>query len=119
MIIALDIGKKRTGIAKAVDGLNIAIGIKTVFSFKELIYELKLLKFEKLIVGWPLTLKGEEGHQCLRIKSTANNILHEIGKDIELIFIDERFTSCFEHNVKEKDTASAVVILQKYLDKTK
>ncbi|MBX0311970.1 MAG: Holliday junction resolvase RuvX, partial [Sulfurihydrogenibium sp.] len=88
---------------------------------------IKNYKISKIVIGLPLTLKGEEGEQARYTREFAENLKNHIPQDIEIIFIDERFTSSLaektlsqtkKKNKKEKiDSLSAVFILQTYLDR--
>ncbi|WP_342261813.1 RuvX/YqgF family protein [Alphaproteobacteria bacterium endosymbiont of Tiliacea citrago] len=115
LIVGLDLGKK-TGIAKAYDKLMVAIPHKTVYSFKELITELKLLSPKCLVIGWPILMNGKPGLQCERVKSWVSAIIKEID-EVPLYYEDERFSTKEVFGSKDEDASSAAWILQKFLDK--
>lgn len=94
-VIGLDIGKKRTGIAKA-DAMGIVIKpLKTVLTL-ELIEELKKLDqelgIEKFILGEPVNVQSgnTEAYDFVMAKKAE---LEELFKEREIVLIDERFTS--------------------------
>ncbi len=83
---------------------------------------------DKFVIGWPLTPKGDEG----KATEMVNNYINRLRKhfpDIEIVKIDERYTSkeaveaMVEAGVpkmKRRETerinrAAAAIILQKYL----
>tara|TARA_B100001989_G_C24486875_1_gene437435 strand:- start:305 stop:715 length:411 start_codon:yes stop_codon:yes gene_type:complete len=95
IILGLDIGKKRTGIAKS-DSMGIIIKpLKTVLTEK-LIEEIKELEkeneIEKFIIGEPINIQAgnNDAHTCV-MQNKAKIEKNFQGK--EIILIDERFTS--------------------------
>jgi putative Holliday junction resolvase len=130
-ILGLDIGLKRIGVAVS-DPFGITATPLEFILNDEKVFEkindlIKNYKISKIVIGLPLTLKGEEGEQARYTKELAENLKNHIPQDIEIIFIDERFTSSLaektlsqtkKKNKKEKiDSLSAVFILQTYLDR--
>ncbi|MFQ5770329.1 MAG: Holliday junction resolvase RuvX [bacterium] len=131
-ILGLDYGKKRIGVAVSDPMCIIARGLPTIV-YKNL--PAAINKIEKIIsdyhirevvVGYPLTLKGE-----VNITTTkAKNFVQDLKKRIALPIViwDERFTSILaERALKEMgqspsmdkakiDQLSASFILQSYLD---
>lgn len=130
-IMALDIGKKRIGVALS-DFLHvIATGNCVVDRIpeNEAIEKIKKIalenKVEKIIVGIPYNMDGTQGEQAKDCISFSKNF----QSDFEVIFEDERLTSeQAEENLKEKkidfrknkgliDIESACIILEQYLNK--
>lgn len=82
----------------------------------------------KIVVGWPLTPKGDEGKATERVEKFIEK-LTERYPEIEIEKIDERYTSkeavqaMIDAGVPQKkrrekeriDQAAAAIILQKYL----
>lgn len=114
LIIGLDMGKK-TGIAKAFGEIKIAFPYKTVFSFKDLVEEINLLKPSVLVVGWPVLLRGVEGLQCRRVKSWVNNLISQTYQ-MPVYYENEAFSTQEVRGALDEDAASAAWILQKFLD---
>ncbi len=130
-VLALDVGNKRIGVAYS-DPLGISANPLPFIQNDEKVFEkIKNLIDEynigKVIIGLPLTLKGEEGEQAKITKSFAEELKKYIG-DIPIEFIDERFTtSLAEQHLRETtkkskrkkkvDSLAAVYILKTYLDK--
>jgi putative Holliday junction resolvase len=131
-ILALDYGRKRIGVAVS-DPLRItAQGLPTIIykTQSEALEKLRqiLAKYEisELVVGFPLTLKGEMGIAAKTTKLFFEHLKDEFGLPTTLW--DERFSSVSAHRVlnqlgkapsrnKQKvDQISAVLILQCYLD---
>ena len=130
-ILGLDIGLKRIGVAVS-DPFGVTATPLEFILNDEKVFEkindlIKNYKISKIVIGLPLTLKGEEGEQARYTKEFVENLKNHIPQDIEIIFVDERFTSSLaektlsqtkKKNKKEKiDSLSAVFILQTYLDR--
>ncbi|MEZ0324170.1 MAG: Holliday junction resolvase RuvX [Hydrogenothermaceae bacterium] len=127
-ILGLDIGTKRIGVAVS-DPLNITATPKDYIQNDDKAIEkiknlLKEYKTKDVVVGLPLTLKGNEGEQVKYTKEFVEKLKENIP-DINIIFIDERFSSSLAEKhinpkkLKEKgklDSLSAAIILQTYLD---
>ncbi len=125
-ILAIDYGKKRTGVA-VTDVLQIiANGLTTVPTHQLLDFILKYVEkepVERIIVGHPKQMNNQESENQLRKKIP----------DIPVEFVDERFTSVLAHQamldggLKKKDRQnkalvdeiSATIILQSYLESKK
>ena len=132
IILGLDIGDARTGVAIS-DELGIAAHPLCTIqrkSRKALLAELRELatvhKVEQIVVGLPLHLNGETGTQAQRIKKFAEKLAQQVN--LPIVFWDESFTT-FEaaqilrgtkkRRKKRKqiiDQVAAVLILEGYLE---
>ena len=134
-IIAIDYGRKRTGIA-ATDKLQIiANGVATVPS-GELVDFLSVYvaqeEVELIVIGQPKQLNNEPSENMKYVESFVNALKSKIPQ-IPVEYYDERFTSVLAHQamlaggMKKKkrqdkalvDEISAVIILQAYLESKK
>lgn len=134
-IIAIDYGRKRTGIA-ATDKLQIiANGVATVPS-GELVDFLSVYvaqeEVELIVIGQPKQLNNEPSENMKYVESFVNALKRKIPQ-IPVEYYDERFTSVLAHQamlaggLKKKkrqdkalvDEISAVIILQAYLESKK
>lgn len=131
-ILAIDYGKKRTGIA-VTDLLQIiANGLTTVPTPQLEGFILKYVQdepVERIVVGHPRQMNYEESENMVRITPFVNR-LRKLLPDIPIELVDERFTSVLAHQailqggVKKKDRQkkalvdeiSATIILQGYLE---
>jgi putative Holliday junction resolvase len=131
-ILAIDYGKKRTGIA-VTDTLQIIANGLTTVNTSELEAFLKdyITKepVEKIIVGMPKQTNGEWSENMKRIRPFVNR-LKKIMPQIAIDYVDERFTSVLAHqamldgglkkkarqNKAKVDEISATIILQSYLE---
>lgn len=73
---------------------------------------------ERVIVGLPLTLDGQEQYASLRCRRFANQLHGRFGVQVELV--DERGSSMEAQDIlgthAADDAVAASVILQRYLD---
>ena len=132
IILGLDIGDARTGVAIS-DELGIAAHPLCTIqrkSRKALLAELQELvtahKVERIVVGLPLHLNDTEGKQAQKVRKFAEKLEQQIN--LPIIFWDESFTT-FEaaqilrgtkkRRKKRKqviDQVAAVLILEGYLE---
>jgi putative holliday junction resolvase len=131
-IIALDIGKKRTGVAVTDPLQIIATGLDTVDT-NELIGFLKNYmkaeQVEKVIVGYPLNLDDSPTDATPIVEKFISKFSN-VFPDMPVVKTDERMTSKIASReisgmgLKKKDreekalidVVSAVMMLQEYLD---
>jgi len=131
-ILAIDYGKKRTGIAVTDTMQIIASGLTTVPTHELLAFILKYVKeepVERIIIGMPKQMNNEESENAKRIKPFVNTLKKQLP-DIPVEYVDERFTSVLAHRtmleagLKKKDRqnkalvdeVSATIILQSYME---
>ena len=126
-ILAIDYGRKRTGIAVTDPMQIIANGLTTVPT-----HELKYVaqeKVERIIVGHPKQLNNEDSENMKYIKPFLAQLKKKLP-EVPVELVDERFTSVLAHQamldggLKKKarqnkalvDEISATIILQSYLE---
>lgn len=130
-ILAIDYGKKRTGIAVTDPLKIIATGLTTVFTPDLMPFLKKYLQQEEVelfLVGDPRNLDGTPTHGTPLVGQCVKN-LKEHFPQIPVKKVDERYTSkmaaetLFKSGLKKKkrqnkallDETSAAIILQEYL----
>jgi len=131
-ILAIDYGQKRVGLA-VTDLLHItANGLDSILVHDVLDYLQKYIDkepVETFVIGLPRQLNGEESDSMQYIRPFAIGLQRRFP-DIELVYVDERFTSVLAHKamleggLKKKDRQnkalvdkiSATIILQSYLE---
>ena len=131
-ILAIDYGKKRTGLA-VTDPLRITANPLLTIETKELINWLQTY-FEKekvdiVVIGHPTQMNGEESESMNYIRPFIGNFKKQFPI-IPITMYDERFTSVLAHQamiaggMKKKDRQdkaivdkiAACIILEGYLD---
>lgn len=135
IIMSVDLGKARTGIAVCDKTEFLASPYTVIFekSPKQLLEKVvntaKETKAELIVVGLPKNMDGSEGESAQNARAFAENLSNETG--IECVMQDERGTTITAHNFlnttntrgkKRKnvvDEVAATIILQDYLDKRK
>ena len=131
-VLAIDYGKKRTGLA-ATDPLQlIANGVGTVATVDLERFVLEYVAredVERIVVGQPRQLNGQDSENLVRITPFVNR-LRKLLPDIPIELFDERFTSVLAHramlesgigrkarqNKSLVDEISATIILQGWME---
>jgi RNase H-fold protein (predicted Holliday junction resolvase) len=118
-IIGIDFGKN-IGVAIAIERL--AMPLLETQSLQELANIIKQKQINFLVIGWPLSLNGSEGKQCLATRQQLSKLLSITG-NIRHVFQDERFSSKFtlakNASCQRIHAQSAAWILQVFLDSAK
>ena len=130
-VLCLDVGEKRIGVAVS-DPLSItAQGVETIFTKGPERDAMRVRELcgqyltDRVLIGLPRTLDGEEGYQAQRVREFARRLLLF---DLKVRFQDERLTTRSAtraliegHMRREKrkevvDMLAATLILQTFLD---
>lgn len=131
-IIAIDYGKKRTGIAVSDTLQMIANGLTTVPTHELLAFIMDYVAkepVERILVGLPKQMNNEASENMKRIELFVRSLQKRLP-DMPVEYVDERFTSVLAHRtmleagLKKKDRQnkalvdeiSATIILQTYLE---
>ena len=134
-ILALDYGKKRTGIAVTDPLRIIATPLETVLSHELLIFLKSYLQREavdEFVVGMPKTLMNEDSETAPLVRKFVDE-LKKTFPDKPVHLADERFTSSMakqaliDGGMKKKDRqikgnvdkVSAAIILQSFMNAVK
>lgn len=131
-ILALDVGRRRIGMAIS-DPLGMtAQGLPTLertqirADISHLARMVRENEVERILVGLPLHLSGSEGRQAEYVREFASRLERETG--LRVVFWDERFTTVeanrvlresgigLEKRTRAVDKLSAVILLESYLD---
>ncbi len=131
-ILAIDYGKRRTGLA-VTDVLQIVPGGLATVETKELLTFLKNYcvreSVERFVIGWPVQPNGMPSENLARVASFVG-VLRKTFPDIPIDKCDERFTSVIAHRAmidaglgrkRRQDKAlvdeiSATLILQTWME---
>ena len=131
-LLAIDYGKKRTGLAVSDELQLIAGGLTTVATATLVDYLLDYVKrepVERIIVGLPKQMNNTPSENMCRIEPFVNR-LRKLLPNIPVEYHDERFTSVLAHqailasgigkmarrNKELVDEISATIILQSYME---
>ncbi|HBL74509.1 MAG: Holliday junction DNA helicase RuvA [Bacteroidetes bacterium GWF2_42_66] len=134
-ILAIDYGRKRTGLAATDTMQIIASKLDTVPSheiFSFLRNYMQKEPVERILVGYPLQMNNEASEAVLYINPFLKRLVNEFP-DIPIEQVDERFTSkmafqtMIDAGLKKKDrqnkatvdAVSATIMLQTYLEQKK
>lgn len=131
-ILAIDYGRKRTGLAVSDTMQIIANGLTTVSTHELLSFIAGYVQkepVERIIIGLPKQMNYEASENMKYIEPFVRSLKKQIP-EIPVEFVDERFTSVLAHRamleagLKKKDRQnkalvdeiSATIILQTYLE---
>jgi putative Holliday junction resolvase len=131
-ILAIDYGSSRIGLAISDPLKIIAQGLKTIPNNADTIDEIRSIietnNVSRAVVGKPLHLSGSESAKSVEVDAFVRKLKEHIS--IEIIMVDERFTSVIaqqtirlmgakkkQRQKKDKvDEVAAAILLQGYLD---
>ena len=134
-IMAIDLGRKRCGIAVTDPLQIIANGLTTIPSAQVVDFVLNYLKQEEvetLVIGEPKDMHNNPS-DCSKYIEPIVNRLRKLLPNMNIVRFDERFTSVMAHQtmidagLKKKqrqdkalvDTIAATILLQSYLSSIK
>jgi len=118
--LALDIGDRRIGLAVGDDTHGLTRPLRTLLRrsvVKDLAELERIARDEQinaLVIGLPLTLRGEEGHQAERVRRFAT-AAEKLGLPVRLY--DERHTSTEAEirGASDIDAGAATILLEDFL----
>jgi putative Holliday junction resolvase len=134
IILAIDYGDKRVGVAKSDSMCFLATGLDTIVrkdrKYESVAKEIQKIvehyKVDRVVVGMPKNMNGTFGERARKTEDFVKVLEKYINTDI--IFWDERLTSKSAHitmheqgiktghNKGRVDKIAACIILQSYLD---
>ena len=118
--LALDVGDRRIGIAVGDEAHGLSRPLRTIVrrSVVKDLAEIDRIAREEavdaLVIGLPLTLRGEEGHQAARVRRFAT-ASEKLGLPVRLY--DERHTSSEAElrGARDLDAGAATILLEDFL----
>ncbi len=123
-ILGIDYGTKRIGLAISDESYTLAreLDIVSPKAFWATLPDILLLQeVEKIIVGLPLNMSGQDSEKTAEARAFKEKLEHTSKLPVE--FMDERLSSVMAGNMpgggKNVDSLAAQIILQNYLDKNK
>lgn len=129
LILGLDVGEKRIGVAKADSSVKIALPICTINvdgnEFAEIARLVRLYSVKVVVLGMPRSNEGNETAQSLFVRRFAKTLVEKIPS-ITIHFQDESLTSVeAENRLKSRkknyekgeiDAEAASIILQDFIE---
>ena len=121
-VLALDYGAARTGVAisDATGTIARPLGVVVQASSEDGLVELRSLvlehEIERVVVGMPLTLRGEHGSQAIETDAFVDALRSAV--DIPVETYDERFTTTLAARgggAADEDARAAAHLLESYL----
>jgi putative holliday junction resolvase len=118
-VLALDYGRARTGVAVSDPTGTIArpVGVVAGGNIARIVELIREHEVERVVVGLPLTLRGEVGEQARETQAFIDNLASASG--IEVVPFDERFTTDLAEQMAsasaEEDARAAAHLLSSYL----
>jgi len=119
-VLALDYGAARTGVAVSDPTGTLARPLRIVEraasqeGMKELAELVRAEGVERVVVGLPLTLRGERGSQAEETERFAEKLEAMLGVPVERF--DERFTTTLAGPGGDEDARAAAHLLTSYLE---
>ena len=116
--LSLDYGSKKIGVAYKI-GADPIVPTESITntSKKQIMTEIVALcqdkHIDQIVIGLPLNLKGEQGHQAKATIEFKKSLQKNLA--IPIALTDERFTSKIYHDTENIDSYSAAAILSNYL----
>jgi putative Holliday junction resolvase len=115
-VLALDYGSARTGVAVSdptgtlARPLGVVRGVNKPDGFDRLMDVIRVEQPEEIVVGLPLTLRGEHGEQARETAGFVESLRTAVDVPVETY--DERFTSVLADG---DDARAAAHLLESYL----
>jgi len=123
VILSLDIGERRIGVARCdplgilVTPLEVMVRSHEKYDFGTMLDLIETEAPSLILIGLPLTLRGEEGHQAARVRADVRVLLN--GCETTITFWDERFTTAEAERrfgvTGKNDSIAAAILLEDYL----
>jgi putative Holliday junction resolvase len=124
-VLALDYGSARCGCALSdptgtivtpIAAIEGAGGRRGLTAIARLVAEREV---ERVVVGLPLSLRGEDTEQTRETREFAATLSARIGESVPVELHDERFTTRIaermEHTTTSEDSRAAAVLLEGWL----
>jgi len=118
-VLALDYGRARTGVAVSDPTGTIArpVGVVEGADLARIVELIREHEVERVVVGLPLTLRGEVGEQARETQSFIDRLASASG--VEVVPFDERFTTNLAEQMAsasaDEDARAAAHLLSSYL----
>ena len=121
-VLALDYGSARTGVAVSdptgtiARPLDVVERVGTPDGLKRLVDLIEQEGVDRVVVGMPLTMRGERGEQAIETEQFVTTLSRALGRPVETF--DERFTTDLASQTPSyapEDARAAAHLLSGYL----
>ena len=121
-VLALDYGSARTGVAVSdptgtlARPLTVVERVGTPDGLKRLVDLIRTEGVDRVVVGMPLTMRGERGEQAVETERFVDDLRRALGRPVETY--DERFTTDLAAQTPShapEDARAAAHLLSSYL----
>jgi putative Holliday junction resolvase len=118
-VLALDYGRARTGVAVSDPSGTIArpVGVVRGRDIARIVELIREHEVERVVVGLPLTLRGELGEQARETQAFIDDLA--AASEVEVVPFDERFTTDLAEQMAsasaDEDARAAAHLLTSYL----
>jgi putative pre-16S rRNA nuclease len=118
-VLALDYGRARTGVAVSDPTGTIArpVGVVKGGDVARIVELIREHDVERVVVGLPLTLRGQVGEQARETQAFIERLASASG--VEIVAFDERFTTNLAEQMAsastDEDARAAAHLLSSYL----
>jgi putative holliday junction resolvase len=118
-VLALDYGRARTGVAVSDPTGTIArpVGVVKGGDMERIVELIREHGVERVVVGLPLTLRGQVGEQARETQAFIDRLASASG--VEIVPFDERFTTNLAEQMTsasaDEDARAAAHLLSSYL----
>jgi len=121
-VMALDYGRARTGVAVSdptgavARPLGVVENVNDQDGLEKLLHVIRIEEPERIVVGLPLTLRGERGEQVRETELFVEALRDIVEIPVEVY--DERFTTNLAEGggAAEEDARAAAYLLSSYLE---
>ncbi len=125
-ILGIDYGEKNIGLAYS-NG-DLAVPVKVVHNIESVLRFIAQNKIEKIVVGIPVDVEGNEGLQAMKVRNFVEELKVRLRHSMDIEFQNERLTSeealnklkqqdFSKKKIEEKiDALAAAIILQDWID---
>ena len=119
-VLALDYGSARTGVAVSdptgtlARPLGSVEGASTKDGMRRIVDLVRTEDPDRVVVGLPLTLRGERGSQAEETERFVETLMRELEVPVETF--DERFTTSLAGPGGDDDARAAAHLLTSYLE---
>jgi putative Holliday junction resolvase len=118
-VLALDFGSARTGVAVSDPTGVVArpLGVVAKANIEEIAAIVREQEVEEIVVGHPLTLRGERGEQARATERFVKALRAAV--DVPVVLFDERFTTDLAQqtaSATSEDARAAAHLLSSYLE---